>query len=120
MQIVEKIDFTPGCGKHNVAIQLLSNQLLISQTEDTKNIFLNAVVNFLKKSIINDIMQIQPVSKKQDTIKFMYVSNDSNTSFSLQTDDIVVETDNESVCQITLDFLDTLQQDKTPQHNLHV
>lgn len=106
MEILEKIEFTPGTGRHSAAVQLLTNQVSVNQSNDIIDLFLNAAVHFLKHSIINDIMQVQPISSNEGTISCCEMKRDADgnvTSMSIEEYD--VKTQKQYVARVTSEFV---------------
>ena len=94
MTILEKIDFKPGTGKHEAALTLLNNQSTVECSDNLQEFFMNATVNFLKNSIINDIMQVQPLEESEGILHYMRCIKPDDNSVSIQVleDTVTVET----------------------------
>ena len=94
MTILEKIDFKPGTGKYEAALTLLNNQSTIECSENLREFFMNSTVNFLKNSILNDIMQVQPLEESQGILHYMRCIKPDDNSVSIQVleDTVTVET----------------------------
>ena len=94
MTILEKIDFKPGYGKYEAALILLNNQSTIECSDNLREFFMNSTVNFLKNSIINDIMQVQPLEESEGILHYMRCIKPDDNSVSIQVleDTVTVET----------------------------
>ena len=94
MTILEKIDFKPCTGKYEAALTLLNNQSTIECSENLREFFMNSTVNFLKNSILNDIMQVQPLEESQGILHYMRCIKPDDNSVSIQVleDTVTVET----------------------------
>lgn len=94
MTILEKIDFKPGTGKHEAALTLLNNQSTIECSDNLREFFMNSTVNFLKNSIINDIMQVQPLEESEGILHYLRCIKPDDNSVSIQVleDTVTVET----------------------------
>ena len=109
MTILEKIDFKPGTGKYEAALTLLNNQSTIECSENLREFFMNSTVNFLKNSILNDVMQVQPLEESEGILHYLRCIKPDDTSVSIQVleDTVTVETyDCDNVY-----LLETLQDD---------
>lgn len=109
MTILEKIDFKPGTGKYEAALTLLNNQSTIECSENLREFFMNSTVNFLKNSILNDIMQVQPLEESEGILHYLRCIKPDDNSVSIQVleDTVTVETyDCDNVY-----LLETLQDD---------
>lgn len=94
MTILEKIDFEPGSGKYESAVTLLNNQSNVECSDNLKDFFMNATVSFLKNSIINDVMQVQPLEELQGILHYLRCTKPDDNSVSLQIleDNITIDT----------------------------
>ena len=84
MVILDKIDFEPGSGKYEAAVTLLNNQSNVECSDNLKEFFMNATVSFLKNSIINDIMQVQPLAESEGILHYMRCIKPDDNSVSMK------------------------------------
>jgi hypothetical protein len=94
MTILEKIDFEPGSGKYEAAVILLNNQMDVDCSDKMKELFMNATVHFLKHSVINDIMQVQPFPDESSILFYLRTisDNDNKLSIAVLEDLVTVDT----------------------------
>lgn len=93
MNVLEQIDFPEDSIKHSNSVKLLNNQLDVECSDNMAEFFMNATVNFLKNSIINDIMQVQVLESQEGIIQYLRCVNadDNKMSIQLLEDDISIE-----------------------------
>jgi len=94
MTILEQIEFEPGSAKHESAVILLNNQIDVECSDKMKEIFMNATVHFLKHSVINDIMQVQPFPDESSILFYLRTisDNDNKLSIAVLEDLVTVDT----------------------------
>ena len=94
MKTLDKIDFKPDTGKYEAALTLLNNQSNVECSDNLKEFFMNATVSFLKNSIINDIMQVQPLEESEGILQYLRCIKPDDSSVSIQVleDNITIDT----------------------------
>lgn len=94
MTILDKIDFKPDTGKYESAVTLLNNQSNVECSDNLKEFFMNSTVNFLKNSIINDIMQVQPLEESEGILQYLRCIKPDDSSVSIQVleDTVTIDT----------------------------
>ena len=114
MTILEKLDFEPGSGKYESAVTLLNNQSNVECSDNLKEFFMNATVNFLKNSIINDVMQVQPLEESQGILHYLRCTKPDDNSVSLQIleDNITIDTHEDNVVYLLERLQDAVISDE--------